>query len=1115
MRKLGKIGFAFALAATLVADTQSANAQVIGNQVYEPGTFRQVAADINLGLPGRLWVRSTYADQGLGFQGSYLTLGGKRRLFQDSWDGRWLGEGRFHYSLEEGGFFANLGVERVYSIKAAGADLVCGFWYDYDDDRQGNFANTFNQVGVNAAVKTKKFDIIGNGYFPVGTTDFSTELEPGNVFLGNNILLRPGIDSALQGFDVTLRMRPKFLAFGNGSVDFGGYGYSSDSIDYFGGGRVRTSFQSRNGMTLTAEVNQDDRFDTTGLLSLAWNFGAAGTAFGGAGVGLGNDLAETVRNDHIVRFNQEFELAIDPETGAAYNVVHVDSDSNDDGTGTVDNPFATLAEAELASGEGDIIFLSNGSLDLDTGIVLQDRQQLFGAGVDHLLPIQNGEFFQINSTGPSPTISNPGGAAVVELANDNVVRGVIIDGTGAGEGILGDSVSGGLIDQTTVDGALASGLRVQNFTGDWTVTNSTFNGNSVDGIFFVNGDDNQSVITFAGNTASNNGFDGIHVESFRGTQLALDGNTSNSNGRHGLFVEQFIGEGLDFDLFSHTANDNSTNGILITQGDGDLDIRDITATGNSFNGLEIINFTNSLEGDSTRISATEGTISNLGGNQNNNLAITLDNPNLTQDVLVTGLTMTGGGQRGLVASATGANSELTVAVVNNTEFSQHISDGLRFEVDNSATLNVLVENDDPDAPLILNDNAQASGAGLAFFADGDIGQPSSLLNAVVRNVSINNDLESGFTSSVVSNGASDGVNISGSGTSRINLELEDSRIESSGGFDIAFDNDGQGDVNNVFLSDLTVRANNPVIINTAPGTLLDFSLASSDLQSNGLVRSIADGGTVDDPDESGDPFTDLTGNVGFTANLNGGAAADLDNFTRIQITDTVIRDFTNEAINITTTGDAQLLATINSNEILSNGPGQDDGIEFPDDPDTGNQGPAVAPDQLFFANGININALDNSLISLRMNSNSIFNNFEQGLQLNTSGTATINASLNFNTFANDVGQDADATDAGVSTSFETDFSANNSVFGTMCLTLEGNTFGSDALFNQASANVFRVELDGATNGFTTADLPVGITTGSVGICEGLIEAEELFFAATGAVDDDTPQGGGFSSLEHN
>ena len=110
----------------------------------------------------------------------------------------------------------------------------------------------------------------------------------------NNIALQAGIESALQGFDVTLRVRPRQLAFANGTLDIGGYHYDSDLVDAFGGGRVRVGFQILRGMIVTAEVNHDERFDTTGLLSLGWLFGANSSGYGNEWAGLARDLEATV-----------------------------------------------------------------------------------------------------------------------------------------------------------------------------------------------------------------------------------------------------------------------------------------------------------------------------------------------------------------------------------------------------------------------------------------------------------------------------------------------------------------------------------------------------------------------------------------------------------------------------------------------------------------------------------------------------------------------------------------------------------------------------------------------------------------------------------------------------
>ena len=223
------------IAITMLLSVSIAHAQQFGGPESgfgQQSAFQAVQGDLlQPGLPGRLWVEANFADRGLGYNGSYLTLGGKTRLFQDRLDGRWLVEGQVHQSIEDdGGFFANVGIERVYSIAPANADVSVGFFYDYDGDDQQSFSDGFNQLGVSGAIKTPYVDLIGNGYFPIGTDAFTLGDPTGNnQFVGNNIALQAGLENALQGFDVTMRVRPKQLAFANGYVDFGAYHYDSDA----------------------------------------------------------------------------------------------------------------------------------------------------------------------------------------------------------------------------------------------------------------------------------------------------------------------------------------------------------------------------------------------------------------------------------------------------------------------------------------------------------------------------------------------------------------------------------------------------------------------------------------------------------------------------------------------------------------------------------------------------------------------------------------------------------------------------------------------------------------------------------------------------------------------
>ena len=167
--------------------------------------------------------------------------------------------------------------------------------------------------------------------------------------------------------------------------------------------------QLEQGLIVSAELNHDDRFDFTGVLSVGMLFGAGarGTEYGL----LGTDLEPTLRNDHIVRFQQDLQLAIDPDTGLAYNVFHVDNLAAAGGDGSVENPFDNLLAAETASSTDDIIFVREGggtTRNMNLGITLQDRQLLLGDGVQHLIPLADGTNFILcnDQDGLRPRITN-------------------------------------------------------------------------------------------------------------------------------------------------------------------------------------------------------------------------------------------------------------------------------------------------------------------------------------------------------------------------------------------------------------------------------------------------------------------------------------------------------------------------------------------------------------------------------------------------------------------------------------------------------------------------------------------------------------------------------------
>jgi hypothetical protein len=999
------------------------------------------------GAPGRLWLRSNLADRGLGYTGHYFTVGAKNRLFEDRFDGRWLVEGRLHHSLEEdGGFFSNIGLERVFSIDAAEADVSMSVWYDYDGDARGNFAHEFHQIGASAQIKTRKWDLIGNGYFPVGTTDYAFGDPTGvNCFAGNQVVLIPGIDSALQGFDTVIRMRPEPLAMVNGNIDFGGYHYRSDLVGSFAGGRARLGIQVLRGAMVSAEVNHDDRFETTGVLQVGWLFGANASGRGHEYSGLGRDLESVSRNDHIVRFNREAVVLMDPLTGLAYNVIHVDNRATPGGAdGSAERPFANLLDAQVNSNTYDVIAVSVGDgtdRNYDQGIVLQDFQRLWGVGFPFLVPDADGTFFELCGLNfdQRPTLSNDGGVAVVTMANGNDVAGINIDGTGATFGIRG-SGNGGSVRENEIRNANSHGVQIVNAAGDWLFENNLAERNGGSGISVQNHNDGTADLVFRNNQANENGLDGIMVQNANVNSLTFRNNTTNNNVRHGLHVNNFTPTGTDpLLIVNHIGNNNLNRGIMLDTGTGPVRILNTTVNGNTEAGLTIRNWNHLNAGEQIIIGNQNGGASNFNGNGAlGNIEFLLETPGIVNNVLVTGIESSDG-VRGIYGRADGLGTTLNIDIVDNRGFNNNVNDGIKLMATNSGIVNTRIGSTAANAPLILFDNAFGGGSGISLTAEGISPNPASQMNAVVDNVFISNHFNQLFVPGGTERFPTIGIEVISDGSAVANVDVVNSQIGSQSlldppardttiGFFGRFDNDGAGLINRIRLNNLLLINDFGVIIGTLDDTFTDILIANSVIRPHGIQ---GDGTRGDNT-----PFDDGAGTAGIVISASGRGVLSgqnnrtdrpdidpffplyspveivsdglLDNLTRVQLQDNTIRDFTENGVDIRTFGDAQMLLNMVGNSVINNGAGYDsDGDN--DNVYTEGIGP-VDINHLSFFDGVRIRAYDQSTLSANIFQNTFVDNFERGLRLNTFNRAVMNVSMRNNVFfGNDRGEDIDNT----------------------------------------------------------------------------------------------------------
>ncbi len=1044
--------------------TSTSSGQQIGDGFFQPTGVQPMMADVNVGWPGRVWVQASLADQGLGYNGSYFTVGAKTHVSQDFLDGRWILEARGHYNPDSNGFFGNVGLERVFTLDSAGADISTGMWFDYDSDLQGGLSHAMKAVGVSGSIKTRHWALLGNGYFPIGTSDYA-EGDPTGVdcFLNNSIVTQAGIDSALQGFDTLLQFKPEAMAHVSGSFGIGGYGYGSDLVDFFGGFRARFGMQFNQGMIVSAEVNQDNRFDLTGVVQLGWLFGAGarGTEYGF----LGTDLEPTIRNDHIVRFQQDLRLAIDPDTGRPYDVYHVDNTADPGlANGTAETPFTTLAAAEAASSADDIIFVREGdgtTRNMENGVVLKDGQLLLGDGVQQIIPLLGGTNFVLcnDVDGDRPRITNTAGNAVT-LADRNTVRGFTIDGSAGGmvngirgAGTLLDPLTAGIIEDVTITGTpILNGISLLNIAGNWQFARNDIQTASFDGILIDNACDPTSVFNFISNNVSNNGGNGIHMRNYDGTEFNFVNNTTNGNVGDGILLENyknFAGVGATLDFFNPVASANQGNGIALDDFTGDVRFLNSNIANNLNGGISLVDVVTPGAGDMVFIGTSGGGVSNILGNGVGTGAGVFNQLNIAgarEHLVITNSTINNGGM-GVSSSATDVGANLQTDIVDNLSISGNQSDGIRLMSTNGATHTAQVINSAAAGTLQINGNL---GSGISQFASG-IG-PVSLLESDIQNVNIGGSGNHGM----LFNSSDDGQIISRTLDATIAGAAQD-------GVQINADNLNAFAVNEFRFENMSITnvGDDGIDLNIGDQTFADFSLVNSVLNNN------------------------LAGDQGLEINATGDAALTTDTRLRLNVVGNTITAFdAGDGIGIQSSGDAHVFAQIEANSITNNGINQI----------------ATGQPALPFGDGINILATEDSEIFTRIQNNQITTNADQGVDIVTADNGQVTALVSGNFIAGNDTQDDTTTLPNEANNF--DMLVTNDLTGRICIAMSTNFFTLPALFTNNSGNTdFEVELDGLTNGLGVPIFAGGVANFTINpfgtVCSPAIDAEDLAFQANG------------------
>ena len=537
---------------------------------------------LNENGPGILYYGINAADRGLGYQGSYMTLGGYIPGFEDDLGGLWAADLRSHLSVY-GGFFSNVGAVRKQFL--GGSLLGIGVYWDYDGDlnqysdttitdTSGSYTfgggQVYNQVGISGEWLTDLGNIRSNGYIPVGTT-----AEYIGPFVGNSILCQNGLNAGLAGTDLEVGAYIPGLNDWAGMISVGGYAYGNarynfpdgqDVVPWFGGVYTRLDMTFIENWDFSLQYNNDSYFDSTGFARLTYRMG------GSRRRNVPDQMEQPMmRNEHIVRAHQTPEVAINPETGTPWRVFHVDNSGSAAGIGSAALPYTTLTAAQAAATNPyDIVYVHAGNsgatpyLTPAAGYSFNAANQyLIGQGSTIALPtVACGAttLFASPAGDPAyPIITNPIGPAIVaNQPGTNVSHLQIIGspiGITDGAGVAAPGVV--TISDVIVSGGAAfaqRGVEISNSTG-------TFN---FDGLQLSNLSNGGVILAADGGraTVTNSKFTNIDGQSFAVTGSNASGSVSNSTFTNaiGTAVEA-AGAGSRVVLVSSTMTD--TTGVVV------------------------------------------------------------------------------------------------------------------------------------------------------------------------------------------------------------------------------------------------------------------------------------------------------------------------------------------------------------------------------------------------------------------------------------------------------------------------------------------------------------------------------------------------------------------------
>lgn len=576
---------------------------------------------------------------------------------------------------------------------------IIGSYVYFDRKLSGESDKYHSQVTMGAEWLAENWEVRGNAYMPltsaktVGATNPSVRpvLSGSSIFIeetAGNILK----EESLYGADVEAGLK---IPDARTWLHLGGFSFSGKDSASLDGVRARAAFQLTDNIALTAEGQYDDERGRQGWIGARLTIPFGGPAKKNEGL-KARMTASPVRDVDIVtdviekRSGQTRTVEIkNAASGASQRILYVDNNNAAAGDGTAENPFSTLAAAEAAMADNDIVYIRSGngtSTGMDQGLTIaRNNVQVIGSGSAFVYDrrklttsasaIQSGTVLIAAGAKPVLTNVNASGDGIYITGTDALVAGLTVDGASR-HGIYASSNANDIGDITVSDVSIlnsgSNGFNYEGFFGahaeNILLRNVTSNANGGYGarVDTLLNTTIESVTIQNANFASNGsaGFTFAATLASVVDRLSLENINTSANVGGSMEISTF---GTGSSLSSVTGRSiNSTNDIgkgLIFWARSDSDIGDIELTG-----LRVMNNQNS---PALHVFASDSRIDN---------------------VLVDGANLINSGSIGLFLDASGPGAAINNMLMNNVTIEGSASLGILSAASNGAAFNAAMRN---------------------------------------------------------------------------------------------------------------------------------------------------------------------------------------------------------------------------------------------------------------------------------------------------------------------------------------------------------------------------------------------------------------------------------------